>query len=115
MYQIDKRNSMTTITASDLKQNSMRLQDALRDDLLVTKRDKPFVVVMDYEKYIKLQTYIKQVENEPVVDDGYPSISFDEACSRVADAVHEYRKNGTKNCIPPEVLKNELDTFIDNL
>ena len=106
---------MTTITASDLKQNSMRLQDALRDDLLVTKRDKPFVVVMDYEKYVKLQAYIKKIENEPVVDDGYPSISFDEACDRVADAVTEYRKNGTENCIPHDVLKNELDTYIDNL
>ena len=87
---------MTTITASDLKQNSMRLQDALRDDMLVTKRDKPFVVVMDYEKYVKLQAYIKQVENEPVVDDSYPSISFDEACDRVADAVDSYRSGKMK-------------------
>ncbi len=59
---------MTTITASDLKQNSMRLQDALRDDLLVTKRDKPFVVVMDYEKYVKLRKYLvsigKCIEND---------------------------------------------------
>ena len=74
----------------------MRLQDALRDDLLVTKRDKPFVVVMDYEKYVKLQNYIEAVENEPVVDDGYPSISFDEACDRVADAVESYRSGKMK-------------------
>jgi len=107
---------MTTITASDLKQNSMRLQDALRDDLLVTKRDKPFVVVMDYEKYIKLQAYIDKVENEPVVDDGYPSISFGEACDRVAEAVEEYRTNGTKNCTPlDENYHKKLDTFIDSL
>ena len=46
---------MQTISASELKQNSIRLQEALRDDLLVTKREKPFVVVMDYEKYKKLQ------------------------------------------------------------
>ena len=46
---------MQTISASQLKQNSIRLQEALRDDLLVTKREKPFVVVMDYEKYKKLQ------------------------------------------------------------
>jgi len=46
---------MHKISASELKQNSMRLQEALRDDLLVTKREKPFVVVMDYEKYKKLQ------------------------------------------------------------
>ncbi len=87
---------MTTITASDLKQNSMRLQDALRDDLLVTKRDKPFVVVMDYEKYVKLQAYIDAVESEPVKDDGYPSISFDEACDRVAEAVTDYRSGKMK-------------------
>ncbi len=43
---------MRMISASDLKQNNVRLQDALREDLLVAKRDKPFVVVMDYEKYI---------------------------------------------------------------
>jgi prevent-host-death family protein len=55
---------MTTITASDLKQNTMRLQDALREDLLVTKRDKPFVVVMDYEKYKVLEKYINKIAND---------------------------------------------------
>jgi prevent-host-death family protein len=55
---------MRTITASDLKQNSVRLQDALRDDLLVTKRDKPFVVVMDYEKYKLVERYIYKVAND---------------------------------------------------
>ncbi|MCH9739821.1 MAG: type II toxin-antitoxin system Phd/YefM family antitoxin [Epsilonproteobacteria bacterium] len=49
---------MQTVTSSDLKQNSMRLQDALRGDLLVTKRDTPFVVVMDYEKYRLIEQYI---------------------------------------------------------
>ncbi len=54
---------MQTISATDLKQNSMRLQDALRDDLLVTKRDKPFVVVMDYEKYKQIEKYINKIAN----------------------------------------------------
>ncbi len=45
---------MHTISASEIKQNSVRLQEALRNDILITKRDKPFVVVMDYEKYITL-------------------------------------------------------------
>ncbi len=53
---------MQTITASDLKQNSMRLQDALREDLLVTKRDKPFVVIMDYEKYKRIEQYMDNVK-----------------------------------------------------
>ena len=47
---------MHTISATEIKQNSMRLQEALRDDILITKRDKPFVVVMDYEKYIQINT-----------------------------------------------------------
>ncbi len=45
---------MHIISATQIKQNSMRLQEALRDDILITKRDKPFVVVMDYEKYLKI-------------------------------------------------------------
>ena len=45
---------MHTISASEIIQNSVRLQEALRDDILITKRDKPFVVVMDYEKYLTL-------------------------------------------------------------
>jgi len=47
---------MHTISATEIKQNSVRLQEALRDDILITKRDKPFVVVIDYEKYIKINT-----------------------------------------------------------
>jgi len=45
---------MRIISATEIKQNSVRLQEALRDDILITKRDKPFVVVIDYEKYIQM-------------------------------------------------------------
>jgi len=55
---------MQTITASDLKQNSVKLQDALRGDLLVTKRGKPFVVVMDYEKYKLIEKYIYKIAKD---------------------------------------------------
>lgn len=55
---------MQTVTASTLKQNTMILQDALRSDLLVTKRDKPFVVVMDYKKYQMLEKYINKIAND---------------------------------------------------
>ena len=68
---------MTTITASDLKQNSMRLQDALRDDLLVTKRDKPFVVVMDYEKYVKLREYLVSIGKCSMDDSKFSSITLE--------------------------------------
>jgi len=55
---------MQTISATELKQNSVKLQDALRGDLLVTKRDKPFVVVMDYEKYKLIEKYIYKIAND---------------------------------------------------
>ncbi len=45
---------MQTVTASEIKQNSTILQNALKSDMLVTKRDKPFVVVLDYERYREL-------------------------------------------------------------
>ena len=97
---------MTTITASELKQNSMRLQDALRDDLLVTKRDKPFVVVMDYEKYVQLQKYIDTMDKKAWVKNEYPSITFDEASDRVADAVHRYRSGTMETVSMDEMRKN---------
>jgi len=106
---------MTTITASDLKQNTMRLQDALRDDLLVTKRDKPFVVVMDYEKYKRLEKFIAAMEKESVEDDGYPSISFDEACERVAEAVERYKSgSGDYSEIDDQYWK-KIDRLIDGV
>jgi len=49
-----KGHYMHTISATEIKQNSVRLQEALRDDILITKQ--PFVVVMDYEKYIKINS-----------------------------------------------------------
>lgn len=55
---------MQTVTASQVKQNAMILQDAIREDLLITKRDKPYVVVMDYKKYQELQKYINKIAND---------------------------------------------------
>lgn len=42
---------MQKTTSTHLKQNISILQNALRSDLLITKQNKPFVVVMDYQKY----------------------------------------------------------------
>ncbi|MBE8190123.1 MAG: type II toxin-antitoxin system Phd/YefM family antitoxin [Candidatus Thioglobus sp.] len=55
MDKIDKMDKMQTISSTDLKQNISTLQNALRADLLVTKQNKPFVVVVDYQKYQKLE------------------------------------------------------------
>ena len=45
---------MQSITASEIKQNSTLLQNALKGDMLITKREKPFVVVVDYDRYLEL-------------------------------------------------------------
>ena len=55
---------MQTITTGDLKQNSMKLQNALKEDLLITKKDKPFVVVMDYHRYKLIEKYIDKIPND---------------------------------------------------
>jgi hypothetical protein len=49
--------AMQTVTASQIKKNSTLLQNALRDDLLVTKRNIPYVVVLDYKRYRELIGY----------------------------------------------------------
>lgn len=36
---------------------------------------------------------------ECIEDDGYPSISFEEAQKRVTEAVDDYHENGMKNCV----------------
>ena len=52
------------ITATQMKQNSSLLQKALAEDIVVTKRNRPFVVVVEYEKYRQLCTLAKQCEEE---------------------------------------------------
>ncbi len=52
---------MQTVTASEIKQNSTILQNALKSDMLITKQDKPFVVVVDYDRY---QELIAKSENK---------------------------------------------------
>ena len=62
---------MQTISASKIKQNSTLLQNALREDLLITKRDKPFVVVMDYKKYQELINPSKKPNQKDWMDETF--------------------------------------------
>jgi hypothetical protein len=45
---------MQSISTSDIKFNTKLLQNALTEDIVVTKQDKPYVVVIDYDRYIEL-------------------------------------------------------------
>jgi PHD/YefM family antitoxin component YafN of YafNO toxin-antitoxin module len=40
-----------TITATQLKQQTYLLDSAIKEDIQVTKRDRPFVVIVDAERY----------------------------------------------------------------
>jgi len=40
-----------TITATQLKQQTHLLDTAIKEDIRVTKRDRPFVVIVDAQRY----------------------------------------------------------------
>lgn len=48
------------ISATQLKQHSHLLDGVKDEDIIITKREKPFAVVMDIEKYKRLT---KELEN----------------------------------------------------
>jgi len=70
---------MQTVTASEIKQKSTILQNALKDDMLVTKRDKPFVVVMDYERYRELIAKSKQNNQNNWIEKTFAVMGEEEA------------------------------------
>lgn len=70
---------METISASEIKQNSTLLQNALRDDLLITKRDKPFVVVMDYQRYLALTKSDKITDQKDWMDETFGIMDKEES------------------------------------
>jgi len=43
-----------TITATQLKQQTYLIDNAIKEDIRVTKRDRPFVVIVDAGRYDKL-------------------------------------------------------------
>jgi len=43
-----------TITATQLKQQTYLLDTAIKEDIKVTKRDRPFVVILDATRYEEL-------------------------------------------------------------
>ena len=81
---------MQSITASEIKQNSTLLQNALKGDMLVTKRDKPFVVVVDYDRYIELTT--KSKKNNNWIEKSFAVMS-DEDSDTLMDDISQNRVN----------------------
>ena len=78
---------MQTVTASEIKQNSTILQNALKDDMLVTKRDKPFVVVVDYERYRELISKSRNHNQENWIEETFGVMSIKESEDLLSDIV----------------------------
>ena len=83
---------MQTITASAIKQNSTLLQNALRSDMLVTKREKPFVVIVDFKRYKELIKHEKKEKKSNWIDDTFASMLSDDA-EELLDTIKENRVN----------------------
>ncbi len=83
---------METISASEIKQNSTLLQNALREDLLITKRDKPFVVVMDYQRYKKLISPIQKQNTIDWMDETFGVIDKNES-NELLETIYSSRIN----------------------
>jgi len=74
---------MQSVTASEIKQNSTILQNALKGDMLVTKRDVPFVVILDYERYLELTA--KKKNHNRWLDKTFGAMAKDDADTLLED------------------------------
>ena len=43
-----------TLTATQLKQQTYLMDNVKKEDIVITKRDRPFAVIIDIERYHKL-------------------------------------------------------------
>ncbi len=51
------------ISATELKQQTHLLNSVQQEDIVVTKRSKPFAVIVDYEKY---QDILKELNSKKI-------------------------------------------------
>jgi len=71
IYNLYKRYIMT-ITSTQLKQETYLIDNAIKEDILVTKRGRPFVVIMDAKRYEEL------IANQLLDKDKEPRAGWDE-------------------------------------
>ena len=77
------------------------------------------VLNVDDSFYSQLLSFLNQNKPrvdilEDIKDDGYPSISKDEARARVSAAVEEY-KSGKMKTVPYSQGMDEIDNWLNNL
>lgn len=81
---------MQLVTASEIKQNSTLLQNALKGDMLVTKRDKPFVVIVDYDRYLELTEKIDSKKKNNWIEES-AGIMSDEDADKMLNDIYSSR------------------------
>jgi len=77
------------------------------------------VLKVDNRFYAQLLSFLNQNKRqvnilEDIEDDGYPSISREEARTRVSSAVEEY-KSGNMKTVPYSQGMDEIDNWLNNL
>ena len=55
---------------------SQVVEEAKERDVVVTKNGVPAVVVMDYEKYVKIMKFLDEVRDVYLLDIGDPSVKY---------------------------------------
>jgi len=83
---------MQVLAASDIKKNSSLMQNALREDLLITKRNKPYVVIMDYERYKALIQKERKMSRKDWIEKTFGSIPASDA-DEILKTIYENRVN----------------------
>jgi len=94
-----------TITATQLKQQTYLIDNAIKEDILVTKRGRPFVVIMDAIRYQELiDNQLSEVDKIEHLNE--PRKGWDEKFKDMDET--QYLKSSKKN-------KDRLDNVIEQL
>jgi len=56
------------ITATQLKQETHLLSNVINEDIVITKRSKPFAVIIEYEKYEELTKELNDTKTQKKLD-----------------------------------------------
>ena len=97
-----------TITATQLKQQTYLIDNAIKEDILVTKRGRPFVVIMDLTRYQEL------IDNQLSEEDKIAQINEAKE-TRVGWDEKFKDKNETQYLKSSKKNKDRLDNAIEEL
>jgi prevent-host-death family protein len=97
-----------TITSTQLKQETYLIDNAIKEDILVTKRGRPFVVIMDATRYHELidNQLSEEDKTEQLDASKEPRAGWDDKFKNMDET--EYLQVSKKN-------KDRLDNAIEQL